>query len=186
MVEFGVTDTVSVVEASEYSNSKRFGSKACLLFVGDRWERDPKLETSRSLLLDLFKGIDVDAIQLQSLDHVMVCTALDNGAIAVRGYHLRLQKSGGRVPAVRMMPMGPHFTLTPRRFQIASADEWRAACRVPKALMPKKVKNVATSALGDTVARLRMDRQDMSELDSSVRKTKALRGAPKKKQKVEE
>lgn len=48
----------------------------------------------------------------------------------------------------------------------------KQALKQPKELKAKKIKNISTSAMGDTLGQIHMDRQNYGELQT--RKTKAL------------
>jgi hypothetical protein len=59
-----------------------------------------------------------------------------------------------------------------RRTRWASKDLMKQALKQPRELKAKKVKNISTSALGETLGQIHMDRQNYGELQT--RKTKAL------------
>ena len=44
----------------------------CIIFVGEQFERVPGLKLARSLLLDVFRGEQVDKINLAGIDRVMM------------------------------------------------------------------------------------------------------------------
>ena len=73
----------------------------------------------------------MDSISLAGLDHVMVVTAVE-GTVLLRHYLIQYKRSGTRVPAVSLLPMGPHADLTVRRTKFAAADLWKAATRKPR------------------------------------------------------
>lgn len=171
MVEFGVT---SVAPLSQFVQveKKRLGSKPCLLFAGEGWEQDTTLERVRSLFTDFFRVEDVNNVALAGIDYATVFTAMGE-SILVRNYHLRYKKSGSRTPAVQLEEMGPCFTLTIRRHQLAAPDLWRTALKQPKELTPKKVKNESHNVFGDTLGRVHVGRQDLGSM--RVKRVKALR-----------
>ncbi len=55
------------------------------MFVGDGFERVPALAAARSLLLDTFRGQQVDNINLAGVDRVMVATAAADDKVCVWG-----------------------------------------------------------------------------------------------------
>ena len=61
--------------------------------------------------------------------------------------------------------MGPHMDLVLRRVQHPSAALEKTAMRQPAQNKPKKVKNVTHDALGETVGRIHMERQDFTKLE---------------------
>jgi ribosome production factor 2 len=61
---------------------------------------------------------------------------------------------------------------------MASDDLWKTACKQPKVLVTKSIKNISENTLGDKVGRLHLERQDLNKM--AVRRVDALREkAPK-------
>lgn len=116
------------------------------------------------VVVDVFRLSEVEKVNLEGLDHVIVCTAVGE-AICWRQYMVELKKSGTRLPRVELVECGPSFDFTIRRTKFASSDLMREALRVPKELMHKKVKNKSTNVFGDTLGKIHMERQDLSKLD---------------------
>ena len=75
------------------------------------------------------------------------------------------KRSDTRVPRVALSAMGPFVDFTLRRVQHSSAALEKEAMRQPAQNKKKKVKNVSTDALGETVGRLHMERQDYDKLE---------------------
>ncbi|TFJ82735.1 hypothetical protein NSK_005928 [Nannochloropsis salina CCMP1776] len=172
MVEFGVS-SVEGLDAVKATEKKRCGSKPCLIFAGDGWHQDATLERIQNLFMDFFRVDEVNKVALAGIDAVTSFTAMGTDSILVRNYHVKFKKSQGRVPNVLLEAMGPNFTLTVRRHQLAAPDLWRTACKQPKGLRPKKVKNESTNVLGETVGRVHVGRQDLASM--RVKRVKALR-----------
>lgn len=112
MVELGIEDATTLDEMKQIfpgAESKRHGSKPCLLFLGDPWENDEGHRSLRNLLVDLFRGEDVEGINPASLDHVICFTAaLDK--VFMRTYSLHLEKAPGHVtgpPKTRLLLSAP-------------------------------------------------------------------------------
>ncbi len=72
-------------------------AQPCFAFVGERFESVPALRQARSLLLDLFGGQQVAAVNLKGLDHVMLAVAVSDTKLLLRQYSIRLKKSGTKV-----------------------------------------------------------------------------------------
>jgi ribosome production factor 2 len=184
MFEFGVDECESIQRVSSATadhRTKGFGSKPLMIFVGDQWESDSTYVRIQNLLLDLFRGTKVDKISLKGLDHVLACTVVD-GHIYVRAYSMRFKKSGSKVPLVQLSNMGPFWNLSLRRNQMASDELWKTACKQPKVLSEKKVKNVHDSNMGDKIGRLHIEKQDLSKM--SIRRVDALRSSVSNKSKA--
>jgi len=117
---------------------------------------------------------DVTKVALAGIDALTSFTALGTDSILIRNYHVQYKKSGGRVPNVVLEPMGPNFTLTVRRHQLAAPDLWRTACKQPRGEgVKKKVKNESTNVFGDKMGRIHLGRQDLGAM--KVKRMKALR-----------
>lgn len=125
---------------------------------------------------DFFRVEDVSKVALAGIDAVTSFTALGTDSILLRNYHVQYKKSGGRVPNVVLEPMGPNFTLTVRRHQLAAPDLWRTACKQARGGeggVKKKVKNESTNVFGDKMGRIHLGRQDLGAM--KVKRVKALR-----------
>jgi ribosome production factor 2 len=163
--------------------SKAIGSKPMFLFVGDNWESNADHKKLQNLLLDFFKGDPVDKLNLTGLDHIITVTSSsvrDSSAdtLFFRTYYVKLKKNpnGSRTPAPLLTPFGPEMDLKIRRTQFASLDIWKAAMKQPKQATAKKVKNIETNAMGETVGRLHLEKQDFGEIGSG-KKMRALKKA---------
>jgi ribosome production factor 2 len=171
MYEFGVEEFQSM--ESFPGQTKSFGSKPLLIFLGSQWEFDATYQRVQNLLLDLFRGFKPEEIMLQGVDHVITC-AVNEGTIYIRPYYVHYQRSGDEVPNLSLQPMGPFLDLSLRRHQPAADDLWKLACKRPKILKEAKVKNVEKNVLGDKIGRIHMKKQNLDAL--AGRKMKALRG----------
>jgi ribosome production factor 2 len=74
--------------------------------------------------------------------------------------------------------MGPFIDLSVRRHQFASDDLFKLACKTPKILTTKKVKNISASSLGDKLGRIHMKKQDLDNM--GTRRVSALRNNKKR------
>jgi len=173
MVEFHVEELKSVKEVS--TASKRYASKPCLLFLGEPWETGPVFRPMRSLLLDFFRGDDVNSVQLSGLDHVIVCAAID-GKLHILPHAVQFRRSGTEVPRVHLEPMGPAVVMAFRRSQFPAPDLWALACKQPKEVVTKKVKNVNLNEFGDRIGQIHVQRQELDEMQ--LRKRKAFKTRP--------
>lgn len=167
MFEFGVLRT------PDKGMSKMLGSKPSLLFVGE-WD-DDRGRRLKNFFSDYVRGQDVDKINLAGLDHVFVFTLWDD-TLAIVPHRLRLKKSSTSVPRVTLETDGEPLVLKLRRDHTPSLDVWKTALKQPKALKPKKRKNITTTSLGDTIGKIHVAKQDLDALQ--VRKVKALKKSP--------
>jgi hypothetical protein len=91
MMEFGV-DSFQAIE-SFHGSKKAIGSKPLLLFLGSQWETDTTYTRIQNYLIDLLRGVKLDKITLQGLDHAISCAVID-GIIYIRGFSIAFKKSG--------------------------------------------------------------------------------------------
>jgi ribosome production factor 2 len=185
LVELGVTNFRSL-KSYAGAPKKRLGSKPMFLFTGSNFVNDDKYKKLQNLILDWFRGEPVATLALAGLDHVIVVTAVDD-VVHFRTYHVKLKKNpvgGGAAPIPLLTNSGPDMDLTIRRTQFASADMWKTAVKQPKELKRKKVKNIKTNAMGETVGKIHLEKQDISEV--KLKKSKALRIAEINEKKEEE
>ncbi|XP_034756918.1 ribosome production factor 2 homolog [Etheostoma cragini] len=170
MIEVGIEKYVSL---SDIKNSKvPEGTKPMLVFAGEAFDSDVEYKRLKSLLIDFFRGPTVSAVRLAGLEHVLHFTAVE-GKIYMRSYRCLLKKSGCRTPRIELEEIGPSFDLVLRRTHMASDDLYKLAHRQPKALKPKKKKNISHDFFGTKFGRVHMQKQDLSKLQT--RKMKGLR-----------
>merc|ERR1712131_226972 len=170
MIELGIEKYASL---SEIKTSKcPEGTKPMLVFAGEAFDIDNEHKRLKSLLTDLFRGPTVSSVRLAGLEHILHFTALD-GKIYMRSYRTLLKKSGCRTPRIELEEIGPSFDFVVRRTHLASDDLYKTAHKQPKALKPKKKKNISHDAFGTKFGRLHMQKQDLTKLQT--RKMKGLR-----------
>ncbi|XP_003389127.1 PREDICTED: ribosome production factor 2 homolog [Amphimedon queenslandica] len=178
MIELGVEQYKPMSSFTSIKSS--VGIKPCLIFSGDSFETEPNYAKLKNLLIDFFHGSDVERVDLSSLETVITFTVSD-GKIFMRVYHIALKKSGTRTPRVELEEMGPSLDLVLRRTHIASSELFKLATRRPKALKPKKEKNISKDPFGSKLARIHMTRQDMKQL-----KTRRVKGLKRKRDTAQE
>ncbi|XP_017745153.1 PREDICTED: ribosome production factor 2 homolog isoform X1 [Rhinopithecus bieti] len=173
MIELGIENFISL---KDIKNSKcPEGTKPMLIFAGDDFDITEDYRRLKSLLIDFFRGPTVSNIRLAGLEYVLHFTAL-NGKIYFRSYKLLLKKSGCRTPRIELEEMGPSLDLVLRRTHLASDDLYKLSMKMPKALKPKKKKNISHDTFGTTYGRIHMQKQDLSKLQT--RKMKGLKKRP--------
>ncbi|KAM6405592.1 ribosome production factor 2 homolog isoform 2-T2 [Pluvialis apricaria] len=154
------------------------GTKPMLIFAGDMFDVNEEYRRLKSLLIDFFRGPSVPNIRLAGLEYVLHFTALD-GKIYMRSYKVLLKKSGCKIPRIELEEMGPSLDLVMRRTHLASDDLYKLSLKQPKALKPKKKKNISHDVFGTTYGRIHMQKQDLSKLQT--RKMKGLKKRPAEK-----
>uniref|UniRef100_A0A669BLL4 Ribosome production factor 2 homolog n=1 Tax=Oreochromis niloticus TaxID=8128 RepID=A0A669BLL4_ORENI len=158
MIELGIEKYVSLseIKASKFPE----GTKPMLVFAGEAFDTDNEHRRLKSLLTDFFRGPTVPAVRLAGLEHILHFTAID-GKIYMRSYRCLLKKSGCRTPRIELEEIGPSFDFVLRRTHLASDDLYKLAHKQPKALKPKKKKNISHDAFGTKFGRVHMQKQDL-------------------------
>lgn len=170
MLEFGVENFKAL---DDFKTAKvSLNSKPIILVSGQAFAEREEYRRIHNLFVDLFSAHKHTKINLNSIEHVIYLIAHEE-KILFRSYRIGYQKSGLQTPRVELEEIGPHFDLTLRRQRLASKDLFKKACFQPFSLKPNKVKNVQKTALGDTLGRVHMDRQDYVQL--ATRKFKGTR-----------
>jgi ribosome production factor 2 len=171
MMEWGIVGYTPIEELAA-GGVATLGAKPCMIFQGDVFEHDLDMRRAKNMLLDFFRGEEIEKLALTGLQNVIVVTG-HGKQLHIRVYMVRMMKSGTKVPKVGLKPCGPNLDLKLRRTHYPSPELDKASKRQPRELRAKKVKNVEYSALGDKMGRVHMRRQDYDDL--TTRKVKALK-----------
>eukprot|EP00193_Tetraselmis_chui_P009408 CAMPEP_0177768912 /NCGR_PEP_ID=MMETSP0491_2-20121128/9999_1 /TAXON_ID=63592 /ORGANISM="Tetraselmis chuii, Strain PLY429" /LENGTH=322 /DNA_ID=CAMNT_0019285801 /DNA_START=188 /DNA_END=1156 /DNA_ORIENTATION=+ len=169
MVEFCV-EAYKGITAFGNANAKiQLGNKPMFVFAGDKFENDSQHKMVKSVLLDVFRGIEVNNINLKGLDSVIFVAAA-SGRILFRVYAVGLKKSGTRVPKVELTQAGPSLDLSIRRTRAPPPDVEREAMKSKPKAVKKKVKNTAFDNIDGRVGRIYMPKQDVDTVALSKMK----------------
>lgn len=143
------------------------------IFVGQAFSTDPAYIQSKSMLLDFFRGREIEHINLKGLDRVIFVSytppapgrsdSISTPLILFRQYAVKYKKSGTRVPKVQLQEMGPHLDLCIRRRKTPPVDLEKEAMKQPK-IIAKKVKNVGADTLDGKVGKIYIPRQDLDSI----------------------
>lgn len=159
--------------SGERKKSVLYGSKPMFVFQGDQFELSEKHKTTKSLILDYFRGDVVEKINLAGLDRVIVCTATKS-CVHFRHYAVQFMRSGTKIPNVKLHEIGPRMNWEIRRVKSAGEDIQKQAMKKPKIRKSqKKMKNIERGTLGTKMGRVHMKSQDTKGM--ALRKFKALK-----------
>jgi len=176
MIELGIENYKGIKDFLNNSLKQPVsGSKFCFIFEGDQFENNEAHQVLSNLFLDFFRGESIRRVDLTSLDHVMILSAIDN-SIFFRHYAVLLKKSGTKFPHVELEEIGPSFEMTFRRTRFASDDHRQEALSVPRALVTKKKKNLFRTPTG-LKARVHTSSQNFNEIA-----TKKMKGLKRKRE----
>jgi ribosome production factor 2 len=172
------------------------GAKPLLVFQGAGFAAtDSQLSRTKNMLLDTFKGADPKRVSLEGVEHTIVITETEDGKMLFRVYRINKKKGDSpNIPRVELVEMGPSFDFTIGRERLPDFTMWKASMKKPTTLSTtsstdpakkksvKKNKNISTDALGQTIGRIHLGRQDYTKLNTVHRKDQR----PAKKTKREE
>lgn len=155
------------------------GPTAPLNFVAENEKSTTSLHSTLHLNAGIEHVVAVTAIPDSSTSALPLGApdALPSGlSLVFRVYGIDLLKSSDaptKVPRVELQDMGPFITWKLGRTKFAAESLQKQAFKTSKALVPKKIKNVAYNGIGDQTGRIHNPLQDFGALQS--RKTKALK-----------
>eukprot|EP00834_Sanchytrium_tribonematis_P000746 NODE_14_length_51535_cov_1.125049.p24 type:complete len:308 gc:universal NODE_14_length_51535_cov_1.125049:45920-46843(+) len=177
MYELGVINYVKSTEVVENTNSMPdLGTRPFLAFNGN-WEDNLEVKSLKNYFVDFFRGdSSVDKVALDGSKWVISFTldsaserdskskdnSITGGKILMRCYGVVLKKTDLALPRVELQEIGPRIDYELRRIQYPQNETWKQSIKVPKEA--KKIKNVSKNEMGDLVARVYVDQQDLSEL----------------------
>lgn len=182
MVEMTVeADTMRTL--TQFKNAKAaVGLKPLLSFSGSAFESPTSnaYTLAKSVFLDLFKGPDVQNIDVEGLQY-MIHFSVDEEESAeakpmihMRCYLIRTERNPqSTIPRVEVEEMGPRIDFRMGRVKEADPDMLKEAMRKPKGQEAKTKKNVETDIIGDKVGRIHLGKQDLGQLQT--RKMKGLK-----------
>ena len=128
---------------SQFKNEKaRVGLKPLLSFSGSAFESPTEnaYTLAKSLFLDLFKGPDVEKLDVEGLQYIMNFSVEEEEdenvkpVIRMRCYLIRTKKAGGSLPKVEVEEMGPRIDFRVGRTKEADTEMLKDAMRKPKGL----------------------------------------------------
>lgn len=175
MFEFTVENFISL---SAFSHKVMSGGKFCLLFEGSEFEHDTNFFAVKNVLLDLFRGEDVDRINLAGLDRIIVSTVVNsvtasNPKLYLRCYTTAYYRADGGCPRVELLPTGPNIDLALRRTKCADKSAMKSALQRP-AHLARRTKNIGRQmSNNEKIGRLHVDKQDLNKIQT--RKVKGLK-----------
>lgn len=180
------------------------GHAPLMHFASELFDAHPRYIQLKSFLLDLFSAGEVgDGIYLKGIDHVISVTVAptptsstsdaatsDNPPpeistlpkVHLRTYTVAFQKSGQRTPYLALSPHGPSLDLVLRRNTDPDPTLLQLAMKRPKLQkkdvesgLGKRKRNQEVDDMGDLRGRIHVPKQDLSALDRSTKRIKALR-----------
>lgn len=181
MVEVGIEQYKQMRSFGNASSHAGYGSKPCFVFLGPHFESESSLQQLKNVVLDAFRGREVDAVNLAGLDRVIVCTSVTNDLVYFRQYAVKLKKCGSWLPYVKLLEMGPRFNMRMRRSHTAPPDVAREAYRTMSKRQQQQSskpsqKNVHHDPTSGRIGKVYVPQQDLNSLDVA-----RMKGSKKRK-----
>ncbi|KAJ5085722.1 Ribosome production factor [Penicillium argentinense] len=158
------------------------GLRPMMLFAGTPFE-DPTSSSHvmlKSFFLDMFKGEETNAIDVEGLQYVLMVGAEEprddlSPIIHLRWYKVVTKRSGHKLPRVELEEIGPKFDFKVGRMRPATPEAMKAAMKQGKRPNEeiKTKKNISMDSIGDKVGRVHLGKQDLKGLQT--RKMKGLK-----------
>lgn len=160
------------------------GSKPLMVFQGAGFSSATGtiLSRTKNMFLDMFKGPNPKGVSLEGVEHTIVITECEGGKMLFRVYKINKKRGeSATVPRVELVEMGPSFDFTLGRERLPDFTLWKSSMRKPVKISttsktsedapkkPKKNKNISTDALGQTIGRIHLGRQDYTKLNTPHR-----------------
>ena len=161
MYEFGIEECF---DAAIFERTIGLGIRPCIVFIGEKWHQDDKLEKLANLFVDVFGGETLEKVDLKGIEHVMAFTAESDDTIHIGVYAIDKKKSGTKRPRVELDDMGPFMKLKLRRTQINDIADDKLHVKFEQKLK-KQPKNVERNDLGDKLGRVHMEKQNFAQLN---------------------
>jgi ribosome production factor 2 len=127
---------------SQFKNARKatVGLKPLVCFSGSAFESPTANEytLAKSVLLDFFKGPDVDSVDVEGLQYMINFSVVEETTneprpkIHLRVYLIKTKKSGQRLPRVEVEEMGPRIDFRVGRSKAAEEAVMKEALRKPK------------------------------------------------------
>lgn len=171
VVELGVERYKGIKEFAKAATAVQVGNKPCFVFVGEGFDSSADLRMAKSLILDFFRGRQIEAINLKGLDHVMFVAA-SGTKLLMRQYSIAFKKSGTTVPLTQLTEVGPRIDFSVRRTRPAPEELHSQSMKAAKT-EKKKEKNVSFDSLEGKVGRIYMPKQDLNTM--ALNKMKGLK-----------
>ncbi|CAH8433859.1 unnamed protein product [Dicrocoelium dendriticum] len=172
------------------------GAKPMLLFSGTLFDEDRKFVALKSLLIDLFKGPNVEGIRSLGVEHMIHFAMVSDTSLAMRVRHLSFCSNDKRLTDVaapdevvpplftpwgaslklQLDDSGPSVDFEIRRVTLPSEEKWKRAHRLPpETMLSKKTpRNQETDVFGSRIGRVHVGKSDKME---TIRPGASLRTA---------
>ncbi|KAK0731557.1 Brix domain-containing protein [Lasiosphaeris hirsuta] len=189
MLEFNL-DAATYRSISQFKTQKiPVATRPLMVFAGTAFESPvPNAFTmAKSMLIDFFRGENVDKIDVEGLRYVVVVSAdepttdsttdpsdpASKPVLHLRVYLIRTKRSGQRLPRVELEEHGPRMDFRLGRIQEPEEAILKEAMRKAKTSEERTKKNISTDLMGDKIGRIHTGKLDLSELQT--RKMKGLK-----------
>lgn len=149
-----------------------YGTKPLVISLGAEFETCETFQKFRNFLIDFFVVGCPHKILAKGLDQIIAIIATPGATpVSLKVLVRRYKVSQGIFSATELCDnyldeVGPSFTLSLSQYNLPEAHLWKLATKQPKALKPKKIKNVSTNNMRETLGRVHVGVQDLKGLNT--------------------
>jgi len=159
--------------------------RPCVIFQGDIFEFDPIFQRIKNLLMDFFvENVKPKTMNIrEGLNHFVTITAGNDKNIFIRNYELlspsdMVLNSDADLDKM-LVDIGGSFDFEVRRTKFANDEQFKKACKQAKVRKEKHEKNIKTTAIGEHLGRVFVEKQNLDALALKKRKKLKTEGKPK-------
>lgn len=154
--------------------------KPVIIFQGEIFETEYSYDRLKNFFFDFFKQIDTDTTTISDLRRIIIisCDNANEKIIKIRNYQVNGNIVEGNLDNLELIEIGPSLNLRERHFILADDETYKNSRKQPKALKPKKQKNIETDLLGVKRGRLHMQKQNLNAV--ALKKYKKIMSKKKK------
>ncbi|XP_078446278.1 ribosomal RNA processing Brix domain protein [Wolffia australiana] len=167
LVEVGV-ENFNAMESFSFDKkiAPQMGSKPFFAFIGEEFQNSEELKHFKEVLLDLFRGEEVEKLNLAGVDRAFVCAAVSSNTVIFTHCAIRLKRSGTTVPRIELVEIGPSMDLVVRRHRLPNPSLLKEAMKTGPT-PHKKPKNVVRDVVHGKLGKIYVPDQKAGNLPLS-------------------
>jgi ribosome production factor 2 len=177
--EFEVTNYIPI---EYFSKDIQISSqmKPVIIFQGEIFETEYSYDRLKNFFVDYFKQIDIETTTISDLRRIIIisCNSGTDKIIKIRNYQVNGNIKKGNLDNLELTEIGPSLNLKERHFNLADDETYKNSRKQPKALKPKKEKNIETNLLGVKRGRIHMQKQNLNAV--ALKKYRKILGKKEK------
>ncbi|XP_053993066.1 ribosome production factor 2 homolog isoform X2 [Hylaeus volcanicus] len=149
-----------------------YGTKPLVISLGAEFETCETFQKFRNFLIDFFVVGSPQKVLAKGLDQIIAIIATPGATPSSLKVSIRRYKASQAIFSTTQLSdncldeVGPSFTLCLSQHMLPETHSWRSATKQPKALKPKKTKNISTNNMRETLGCVHVGVQDLKGLNT--------------------